>query len=65
MARKQLQPDRWWNAVSEIRVPFDTPEDARAAFEDDDTFDRLFEIFGDNATIGGRIEQAVEGVWPY
>jgi len=59
------RPVRWWNAVVAIRVPFDTPEEARDAFTDDETIDRLFDIFGNNATIGGTVEEAVEGVWPF
>ena len=55
---------RWWNAVIEIRVPFDTAEEAEA-FPDGDVIDRLIEILGRNVSIGGRIEEAVEGVWPY
>ncbi len=65
MPSKRKQPDRWWNAVIEIRIPFDTFEEARHAFTDDDTIDRLFDIFGNNATIGGSVEEAVEGVWPF
>ena len=49
----------------EIRVPFDTPEEARGAFIDDETIDRLLDIFGNNATISGTVEEAVEGVWPF
>jgi hypothetical protein len=60
MGKGQRQLDRWWNAVVEIWIPFDTPEEAREAFTDDDTLDRLFEIFGENTVIGGRIEEAVE-----
>ena len=52
--------DRWWNAVVEVTVPFDTAEEAREAFTDDDTIDRLFEIFGSNAVIGWRIEEVIE-----
>lgn len=33
-------------------------------FIDDETIDRLFDIFGNYATIGGTTEEAVEGVWP-
>jgi hypothetical protein len=38
--------ERWWNCVIEVTVPFDTPENARNAFTDEGTIDRLFEIFG-------------------
>ncbi len=63
MGDDRQPPDRWWNAV--IEVPFDTPEQAREAFTDDETIDRLVNIFGSNATIGGTVEEAVEGVWPF
>jgi hypothetical protein len=44
--------ERWWNCVVEVTVPFDTPEEARNAFTDDETIDRLFEILGNSAVIG-------------
>jgi hypothetical protein len=50
--------ERWWNCVIEITVPFDTAEEARNAFTDEETIDRLFEIFGNNVVMGGRIEEA-------
>jgi hypothetical protein len=62
---KDRQLDRWWNAVVEIRVPFDTPEQARDAFVDDDTVDALYAIFGGSATLSGYVEEFVEGVWPH
>lgn len=52
--------ERWWNCVVEVTVPFDSEEEARNAFTDDETIDRLFEIFGNNAVIGGRIEEATD-----
>jgi hypothetical protein len=55
--------ERWWNAVVEITVPFDTREEAMEAFTDDDTLDCLFDIFGGSAVIGGRIEEAVGEGW--
>jgi hypothetical protein len=42
----------------EVVVPFDTPEEARNAHTDDETIDRLFEIFGNNVVISVRIEEA-------
>jgi hypothetical protein len=64
MARTR-EPERWWNAIIQVTLPFDTAEEAQAAVHDGDTADRLIEVFGDNAVISGRIEEAVEGVWPY
>jgi hypothetical protein len=52
--------ERWWNCVVEIVVPFDTPEEARNAYTDDETLDRLFEIFGENVVISGRVEEATD-----
>jgi len=52
--------ERWWNCVVEITVPFDTPEEAMTAFTDDETIGRLFEIFGGDAVISGRIEEATD-----
>lgn len=52
--------ERWWNFVVEVRVPFDTPEEAREAFTDEETIDRLFEIFGTSAVISGRVEEATD-----
>jgi hypothetical protein len=44
----------------EVVVPFDTPEEARNAHADDETIDRLFEIFGNNVVISVRIEEATD-----
>jgi hypothetical protein len=55
----------WWNARVEIVVPFDTPEEAAAAFRNDETMDRLYELFGDSAVMRFDVEEAVEGAWPY
>jgi hypothetical protein len=52
--------ERWWNCIVEVRVAFDSPEEARNAFTGDETIDRLFEIFGDSAVITGRIEEATD-----
>jgi hypothetical protein len=52
--------ERWWNCIVEITVPFDTPEEARNAFNDDETIEALFKIFGTSAVIGGRIEEATD-----
>ncbi len=49
------QPERWWNAVVEVTVPFDTAEEAREAFTDDDTIDRLFDIFEQPATSAAEV----------
>jgi hypothetical protein len=57
--------ERWWNAVVEIMVPFDTEEEARNAFRDDETIEAVFAIFGPPAVMSFRVEEAVEGVWPY
>jgi hypothetical protein len=52
--------ERWWNCVVEVTVPFDTAEEARNAFTDDETLDALFALFGENAVIGGRVEEATD-----
>ena len=52
--------ERWWNLTVEVTVPFDTPEEARNAFTDDETIEALFAIFGASAVIGGRVEEATD-----
>lgn len=52
--------ERWWNCVIEVVVPFDTPEEARNPFTDDDTLDALFKLFGNSAVISGRVEEATD-----
>jgi hypothetical protein len=52
--------ERRWNCVVEIVVRFDTPEEARDAYTDDETLDRLFEIFGENVLISGWVEEATD-----
>ena len=37
---------RWWNAVVEIMVPFDTEEEARNAFTNNETIEAVIAIFG-------------------
>lgn len=56
--------ERWWNAVIEITVPFDTAEEA-IAFSHGEVVERLVEILGPTASVGGTVEEAVEGIWPY
>jgi hypothetical protein len=42
--------ERWWNCVIEIRVPFDTREEARTAYNDNEVIEALFAIFGTKLT---------------
>jgi hypothetical protein len=50
----------WWNCVVEVTLPFDTQEEALNAFTDDETIAALFAILGENAVIGGRVEEATD-----
>jgi hypothetical protein len=59
-AKEGFGMERWWNCVVEVTVPFDTPEEARSAFNDEATIDALFEIFGNDVVISGRIEEATD-----
>ncbi len=52
--------ERWWNCVVEVTVPFDTSEEAKNAVTDDETIDRLFEIFGNNA-LDRRTDRGSDG----
>jgi hypothetical protein len=56
---------KWWNLVIEVTVPFDTREEAMAYRDRDDWADSVFELFGDNAVIGGCIEEADSEKWPW
>lgn len=51
---------KWWNAVTEIRVPFDTRDEAIAGTVTDEQYAILIELFGEDALVGGHIEEVEE-----
>jgi hypothetical protein len=56
---------KWWNLVITVTLPFDTQEEAMAYRDRDSWPEALWDLFGENTVIGGRIEEADSGKWPW